>query len=169
MRRLSLILTTLLTLAAAGNVQASERKYGIGFVLGNPTALSGRYNMAKDKALDLQFAFDSGNWILFYGDYLIKFPGVFNSHEEFIEALTPYAGIGPVAAIGQGKDHDRGDYFDKRSDSFALAVRIPFGIEWMNPNPKMPIGIGLELAPGIVIVPRTDGFLHGGVTFRYYF
>lgn len=146
---------------------ASDKKFGAGFILGDPTALSFRYDQTHERAWDAQLAFSVNDYVLIYGDYLVKFPDLFNSSDKFIEQLSPYAGIGPVFVMASKKDHSRGSYFDKRDDSFAMAVRIPFGIEWR--YDKFPIGIGLEVAPGIVIMPNTDGFLHGGVSFRYYF
>lgn len=149
------------------NSFANGKKMGAGFILGDPTALSFRYDQNETRAWDAQMAFSLSDYFLIYGDYLVKFPGVFNSSDKFIEQLTPYAGVGPVLVFASRKDHTRGSYFDKRDDSFAFAIRIPFGIEWR--YDKFPIGIGLEIAPGIVIMPNTDGFLHGGVSFRYYF
>lgn len=162
----SLFLTFIIAFSAV-HAQAAEKKYGIGFILGDPTALSGKYNMSHEHAIDLQLAFNASDFLLVYGDYHWKFPGIFNSSDKFIQELTPYMGAGPVVAIASKKDHKKGDYFDKRNDSFAMGVRLPFGIEWV--WDKVPLGIGLEIAPGIVVVPSTDGFLHGGVTFRYYF
>jgi len=156
-----------LMLLTSLNSYAASKKFGAGFILGDPTALSVRYDQSEERAWDAQLAFGISDYFLIYGDYLVKFPGVFNSTEKFIEQLTPYAGIGPAFIFASKKDHPRGSYFDNRDDRFALAVRIPFGIEWR--YDKFPIGIGLEIAPGIVIVPNTDGFLHGGVSFRYYF
>ncbi|MBX3020034.1 MAG: hypothetical protein KF799_00030 [Bdellovibrionales bacterium] len=161
------ILISLLLLTTAFAAHAEGKKYGVGFVLGDPSALSFRYDQTKEKAWDAQLAFSMSEYVLFYGDYLVKFPGVFNSEQEFVQQLTPYAGAGPVLVFASDNDHSRGSYFDKRSDSFAAGVRIPFGIEWR--SDQFPVGIGLEIAPGIVILPNTDGFLHGGVSFRYYF
>lgn len=146
---------------------AKEHKIGVGFVLGEPTALSGKYLVSAQHAIDLQLAFNSSDYLLVYGDYHWRFPGVFNSDDEIVQQLTPYVGAGPLLAFASKKDHGKGGYFDKRDDKFAAGVRIPFGIEWI--GAKVPIGIGAEIAPGIVIAPATTGFLQGGITLRYYF
>lgn len=146
---------------------AEGQKYGIGFVLGDPTAISGRYNISEDHAADLQVSFNRSYYVLVYGDYLFKFKGLFGHDTRFAEQLTAYTGAGPMAVFATKSDHDKGSYFDKRDDAVALAARIPFGIEW-TPE-KIPLGIGIELAPGVVVIPATAGFLQGGVTLRWYF
>lgn len=158
------IISSLLLLASPAF--AADKTFGVGFVLGDPTALSGKYNISATHAVDAQIAFSS-DYLLIYGDYHWRFPGIFNSDQKFVQQLTPYMGAGPALVFASKNDHARGNYFDKRDDRFALGARLPFGIEWM--WDRVPLGIGLEIAPGIVVVPATTAFLHGGVTFRYYF
>jgi len=146
---------------------ASEHEYGLGFILGEPTAISFKYNRATTESYDAQLSFAFHDYLILYGDRLWNFPGLFRKNNEFTQHLVPYVGVGPVLAFAGATDHSQGDYFHRRSDSFAMGVRVPFGAEWM--WEKVPLGIGLELAPAIVILPGTEGFLMGGLTIRYYF
>lgn len=167
MARAFITLIWLAAVSAANLAHGEDKRFGIGFVLGDPTALSFKYNLSHEHSIDAQLSFGGADWILLYGDYHWRFPGIFNSNEKFIKELTPYLGAGPILVFASRRDHPKGNYFDRRSDSMALGLRLPFGIEWV--WDRVPIGIGLEVAPGIVIAPATSGFLHGGVTFRYYF
>ena len=157
------ILSLLLTVAPSF---AAEHKVGVGFVLGDPNALSAKYEFSGLHAVDAQISF-SNDYVLLYGDYHWRFPGIFQSDQKFVQQLTPYMGAGPVLVFASKGDHGKGNYFDKHDDRMALGARLPFGIEWR--WDKVPLGVGLEIAPGVVVVPATTAFLHGGVTFRYYF
>lgn len=148
------------------SAHADEKKLGLGFVIGDPTALSLRHNLTSEKAYDVQLAFPPGHYMLAYGDYLFQFHGILGSGNKFVDGLTPYVGVGALLATGTRHDHDKDGYFQERDDHLALAARIPFGIEWV--WDKAPIGIGVELAPGIVVVPATNGFVNAGITLRYY-
>lgn len=160
-----------------GSLAFAEGKLGAGFVLGGPTALSGKWFKTDEHAFDLQLAFFHDDYFLIYGDFLRHFPGQFNSREKFVRQLSPYVGVGPFFAFAND-DHDhhhgvhhhhdhRPKYFEGTDDDFAFGVRVPFGIEWL--WDKVPLGIGVEIAPGIVLVPHTDGVVHAGLTLRYYF
>jgi hypothetical protein len=152
---------------AAPPAQAEDKAFGVGFTLGDPTALSGRMNLSHERAADVGLSFFSRDYVLVYGDYLFKFPGIWSDTERLLDRMTPYMGVGPLLALARKKDHPRGNYFDERDDSVAAGMRVPFGVEWL--WDKAPIGIGLEVAPGIVIIPSTTGFLQGGISLRYYF
>jgi hypothetical protein len=151
------------TLAHAG----PGGNFGLGIILGAPTALTGKYYMGREEAIDFGLAFDFDDYILLYGDYLAHFPGGFGRSSQFVSELVPYIGIGPVLVL-DADDRRRNDkYFADSDDDFGLGVRIPLGIEWM--APRFPLGIALEIVPGMIVIPGTDAFIQGGVAFRYYF
>lgn len=160
-----------LTLSIGSNAFAKEPSWGIGLILGSPTALSAKHYMANSKAVDMGLAYNIHDYFLLYGDYLHHFRGVFKTEEKFVNDLTPYVGVGPVLVFDTGngdyhRRHDR-DYFDDEHGDVALGVRIPLGIEWI--SDQIPLGVSLEIAPGIVVLPATDAFIQGGVAARYYF
>ena len=122
--------------------------------------------MQDNVALQAGIAFAFDTYVLVYGDYLKQFPGMLGGSNTFMTQLTPYVGIGPIVGVATNTNHDN-SYFNKRSDNLSLGARVPFGIEWMAPN--FPLGISLELAPGIVIIPTTNGIVQGAANFLYYF
>jgi hypothetical protein len=137
-------------------------KTGVGVILGDPTALSVKHFMGTD-AIDAGLSFGHHE-VLLYGDYLKHFPGKLGSQNAFISNLTPYIGVGPVIAFG---DNDKNHHFiEDDDDEFAFGGRIPFGAEWM--SKEIPLGISLEIVPGITVVPETDAFVQGGLAIRYY-
>jgi hypothetical protein len=145
------------------------RPFGLGFVLGEPTAITGKYFLSGDEAVDFGLSFSSGNWFLIYGDYLWHWPAGFGRSSTFVAQLSPYVGVGALVVFfdktyyGAGKKYS---YYDE-SASVGLGARIPLGIEW-NPS-KPPIGVFIELVPGIMLMPRTSGFFQAGLGVRYYF
>lgn len=152
----------LLSVFAFLGLQArGESLFGVGFVLGEPTALSFNWYVNEEKAADLQFAILSDEYFLTYFDYTFHYPDM-----KFAQ-FSPYFGIGAFGVFATQDDHPRGNYFDKRDDDFAVGARIPFGIEWL--WKRAPLGIGLEIAPGIVVAPTTIGAIQGGLTLRFYF
>lgn len=138
-------------------------KTGIGIILGDPTGITGKHFMGTN-AIDLGLSYNHDEFII-YGDYLKHFPGRLGKENAFVAGLSPYLGLGPVFAFGDDDKHHH--FIDDRDDDFAFGARIPLGIEWT--TREMPIGISLEIVPGMVVIPETDGFVQGGLAFRYYF
>ncbi len=161
------LLLVAITMFTSGVADAKPKRYGAGFVLGAPSALSFKYWQSLKIAYDAELSFFGDEWVLFYGDYLWHFHGIFGNSDRFVQQLYPYIGVGPIFVFATDGDHERGKYFDKRDEEFALGVRIPFGIEWVADD--IPLGIGLEIAPGMAVIPSTSGFFQLGISFRYYF
>jgi hypothetical protein len=141
---------------------------GLGLILGEPTALNLKYDSDELTAFDAGLSFNFDKWLLLYGDYQYKFPGVFSNHRG-LSQITPYVGVGLVVVVSNRSiDETRHyQYFtDSTSSKFALGIRIPVGFEW---RPSLPIGLFAEVAPGIAVIPGTIAFFEGGVGIRYYF
>lgn len=160
-----LIITTALLLSTSTFAQQAPGNFGVGAIIGDPTALSGKYFMGET-------AFDAGlsishHELLIYGDYLRHFKGVLGHQNEFVSALTPYLGVGPVFAFADGNSDHGHHFIENDNDDFTFGGRIPFGVEWMSTD--LPLGVSLEIAPGIKIIPETNGFVQGGLALRYYF
>lgn len=157
---LTALLTTTTLFAKPGNTG-----FGAGVIIGDPTALSGKYFMGET-AFD--FGLSTGHHeLLIYGDYLRHFKGKFGNQNAFVSALTPYVGVGPVFAFADGdKDHNK-HFIEDDDDDFTFGGRIPLGVEWI--YNELPIGVSLEIAPGVKIIPETDAFVQGGLAVRYYF
>ena len=146
----------------------TAKDVGLGVVFGNPTAITGKIFIGREQAIDGGLSFAERDYFLVYGDYLVHYPGSLGHNNEFVSKLIPYVGAGAILVFANRRD-DRydGKYFRRSEDSFALGARIPLGVEWMAAT--LPIGVFLELAPGITIVPSTQGFIQAGLGVRYYF
>jgi hypothetical protein len=153
----------------AARNSATARPLGLGVILGDPTGLTGKVWTGSQSAIDFGLAFSFGDYMLIYADYLYHFPGAFGQSSNFARDLTPYLGIGGLIAFstdGRYRD-DRGVVFRNTNSSVGLGLRIPLGLEWRAPD--VPIGVFVELVPGISLVPNTSGFLQGGIGARFYF
>lgn len=172
---LSLVMTLAAAFAAPGLAEARPRPrsasnfqanktFGLGFMLGRPTGLSGKYFLASDRALDFGVGAVGGyghrDGLHLHLDYLWH-PVSLVSDPAF--ELPLYFGIG-----GRIWDFDDDDYND---DGFAFGVRAPLGIAFDLTN--TPIDIFFELA---LVVDFYSGYrdnigtdLNGAIGFRYYF
>ena len=142
---------------------------GLGVILGEPTGFTGKYWFTSKRAMDFGIAFSFGNYVLFYADYLFQFPGAFrlNTGEKFFSDLVPYVGIGAVVLIATSSPGANRAYFGSRSGAVGLGIRVPLGVEWVPGEP--PLGVFLEIAPGMGFFPGTYAFIEGGIGIRFYF
>ncbi|MBS1963785.1 MAG: hypothetical protein JST04_16360 [Bdellovibrionales bacterium] len=156
-------------LAADPDVDALKtRDFGLGVLVGDPTGVTGKLWLDPASALDFGFGFSSSDVTLLYGDYLFHFPGAFGHDTAFGSRLIPYVGGGIVLAFSG--DRHRGEdrrFYGTSGDSFGFGVRIPFGLEWFAPHPRL--GVFVELVPGVAFAPSSGGFFEGGAGIRYYF
>lgn len=152
-----------------GASSQTSRTLGLGVVLGEPTAFSGKVWMNNDRAIDFGLGYSYGNYVIVFADYLFQWPGAFRlkSGEKFFEELVPYVGVGLVMALATSNPAAGRAYFGSRTETIGLGVRIPLGIEWLPSS--APLGVFLELAPGLGFVPLTYVFFQGGIGVRYYF
>ena len=143
--------------------------FGAGLVLGEPTALTGKYWWSAKDAVDVGLSFFQSNFILVYGDYLRHFAGIWGRSSPFVAHLQPYAGIGAFfASIANVNSYDAPYFYHPSSSaSSAFAVRIPLGVEW-DPS-QVPLGVFAELVPGVGISPGTFAVFELGLGVRYYF
>lgn len=148
------------------NAFADESKFGVGFIVGDPTAVSVKWFRTEERAIDAALSIVHNDYVIVWGDTLYHYPAALGK-QKLIARISPYFGFGAIAAIASKSDHPKGNFFDKRKDKAAVGVRIPFGVEWI--WDKVPLGIGVELVPGIIVAPATMGALQGGLSLRYYF
>lgn len=141
--------------------------FGLGIILGDPTGGTGKLYLSDVRAIQFGAAFSFGNFFLVYADYLFHFPGGFGNAHPFVTELSPYIGVGGVLFLASASPAANRRYFGNNVGSTGLGLRIPLGIEWLPTN--VPIGVFVEIAPGVGLVPNTFGFFEGGVGIRYYF
>lgn len=165
--RLGAALALSLSLSTA-SLANTPGPFGLGIVIGEPTGLSAKLWLDQKHALDFGLSFSFDDYLLIFSDYLFHFPGTFGSSSRFVTELTPYVGIGGVLAFANDRrlDRDR-HFFGRERDTLGLGVRVPVGIEWV--PAKVPLGVFIELVPGIALAPATDAFFEGGIGVRYYF
>jgi hypothetical protein len=166
-KRLLVVVVGMLCLSSSAWATPSSGKFGLGVVFGEPTGLVAKYWTGHRSAFDFGLAYSFGSYVAVYSDYLYHFPGSIHAREAFFNQLVPYVGIGATAFFaGGGTTTDGKKQFDKGATA-GIGARIPLGIEWL--PPKAPIGVFLELVPGVGLVPGVYGFLEGGLGVRYYF
>jgi hypothetical protein len=158
-------------LEAATKNQIKSREhapFGLGVVLGAPTAITGKYWTNRDNAIDFGISFGSSYNILVYGDYLWHYPGYFGHSSKFISELNAYLGLGAgLFSWGSGYYGDRPYGWRTYSGDTGFYVRVPLGAEWYAHRP--PIGVFAELAPGLSVIPGIGVTIDAGIGARYYF
>lgn len=164
-----LLLVLLVAVMSSSAFAADGGPFGLGLILGEPTALNFKYDANETTGYDAGLNFNLDKWVLLYGDYQHKFVGAF-SRQRGLSEVTPYVGVGVVIVSSNRSLDDTRHYVyfsDSSSSRVAIGVRVPFGLEWRPSN--TPIGVFGELAPGIAIIPGTVAFLEGGLGIRFYF
>ncbi|OQW54274.1 MAG: hypothetical protein A4S09_06135 [Proteobacteria bacterium SG_bin7] len=157
MKRIVLVLSLLVAQATA-----NAKGFGAGFVLGSPSALSAKYWTQSSRAFDFGLGWDS-NDMFFFSDYLFHFPGGFDSL-KLPARLVPYVGIGALIKIYNDSARKAND---NSNNSLRLVARVPLGFEWM--VQKFPLGIFLEIVPGLRVSPNTSSEFGAGIGIRFYF
>jgi len=142
-----------------------QHPFGLGIILGEPTGISAKYYLSRQNALDFALAYSFGNAVGIITDYVWHKRGFFGKSSEFVSQLVAYYGAGGYLEFKSGNTNaGKG----KSSNSeVRLAIRVPFGIDWM--IPKSQIGLSLELVPGLRFIPGIAVILQGGIAGRYYF
>jgi hypothetical protein len=115
-------------------------------------------------------SFDFARWFLVYGDWLYHLNGGFGHRNEVAAALTPYFGVGGLIVVSTKSDldiHNERYFTTTSANKIAIGLRVPIGIEWRAPT--IPLGVFVELVPGMTIIPGTYGFIQGGLGARFYF
>jgi hypothetical protein len=176
MKRTILAALVALSLLAAirGEAEATEvgygRKFGLGFVVGDPTGLSAKWWIGPTNALDFGLGFwgygvnnrcfDNGNCPRYgynSGTFNMDYLWQSNIVRGQVQ-LDWHVGAGG-RAIWWG---------DCVNDCFAIAARAPIGLDLMFNNPGF-LEVFFEIAPSFVIVPGMWFQIEGGLGVRFYF
>ncbi|MCA9538461.1 MAG: hypothetical protein KC620_06205 [Myxococcales bacterium] len=159
------LLLTLFLAAVPSMAQARKGPFGLGVMLGEPSGLSAKYFFDKSSAVDFGLGYSFWHESFhFHADYLFHFPQ-WMARVPGGEWL-PYVGIGGKLTVWQHHHHYKDDHYDDDTHA-ALGVRIPLGVDW---HPRAaPIGVFLEVVPGVRLLPDTDPDLDLALGIRYYF
>lgn len=141
----------------------ANKTFGIGFMVGSPTALAAKYYLSADTAIDGGIGVIQGlgrrDGLHVHADFLWH-PAVLASADPFL--LPLYVGLGGRAF--DFEDNDTGD------DDLGLGVRVPIGI--MLDFNNVPLDVFFELALVVDFIVgdgNADADFGGALGFRYYF
>ncbi len=166
------LITILLTviLSTPLNAQGPQGKsFGIGFSIGEPTAVSARIWTSRQNSWDIGVG---SSWIgnpHVHADYLWHFNDAFNSR-----IVSLYAGVGGVLGAGDRDDgwfvvYKRGKKEERwynGDDDFAIAAKGVFGLNIIPRN--TPLDIFLEIDPVIGLSPGFGFDIMPALGIRFY-
>ena len=143
--------------------QNSEKNIGLGVMVGEPTGISFKAWTSSTTAFDagLAWSLEGRDAVHIHADYLWHNFDVFDGDIDPGQ-LPLYYGIGGRIVL---IDDDRGPNDD--DDDVILGVRVPVGINYLFED--NPIGLFLEVAPIINLVPSTDLDIDAALGARFYF
>jgi hypothetical protein len=149
MKQILLALGVGLIVTSSAQAIGSAGDLGLGFSIGQPIGLTGKYWIDNRLAVDAGAGYHiSGNFSL-NSDILYHMPYGVNVAQG---RMPFYFGVGMRALLG--KDDE-------------LGIRIPVGASYMLPSD--PIELYAEFAPVIEFTGDVDMGLDGGVGVRFYF
>jgi hypothetical protein len=151
------VLGAALTLAAPRATAAEsafkpEDGFGVGFVLGSPSGLSGSLPMnGGTRAINGVLGWDIGHSSALFAqaDYVFVRGDLFDVEHG---KVSLYYGPGAFAVL---------------SSSSAVGIRFVGGVDYRFEG--VPLQAFLEIGPGINVLPNTSATAGGGLGLRYYF
>lgn len=136
--------------------------FGVGIIVGEPTGISVKKWIGKDRAIDAAAAwsFSENDSFQFHADYLIHNFGLL--HTGSVGGRLPvYYGIGGRIKLENNNGSGRNDH------NALIGVRIPVGISYM--FPKNPVDLFFEIVPILDVAPDTRFALNAAIGARFYF
>ncbi len=163
----------LVIVASIGEAQATEvgrsRRFGLGFAIGEPTSLVGKYFLSPVNAIDFGVAFgrlrrrcepgvpcDRFGYVSLSGDYLWQ-------DTLAVEAFKLDWHIGPGARLSIADD-----YYYYYDEDVLIFARMPVGLDLTFNRPDF-LEVFAEIAPALLLVPEIDLELEAFVGLRLYF
>ena len=153
-------ITFILILLSAFNAFAAPVKltgFGIGALIGNPTAVSFKGHMGNSRYFDVAVANNStpADGLYIHGDYLFEKPEAFQIQAELFDL---YYGFGGRLYWADTKKHNGEAH---------LGARIPVGVSYYFKEPSVEV-FG-ELAGILELTPESELIAQFGVGARYWF
>ncbi len=154
---LCLVGSTLHAAKNADNQKTDSINWGFGVILGEPIALSAKYKISHESAVDFGLGYYWSHSVNIFSDYLYLFPGTSLANETKLN-FVPYIGIGGLISLGSHEDvlHS------------GLYARMPLGLSLFIPQ-KSAIEFFVELVPILALLPGLSLALNGGIGLRVYF
>jgi hypothetical protein len=172
------VVATVLLAGSVRTAHATEvgygRRFGLGVVLGDPTGITGKYWVGPTNSLDFGlgfwgYGFNDRCWNDSTGHTHCGYGGYSNGtmNLDYLWQSNIIRGAAQLDwHIGAG---GRMLWFGGcNGDCFALAARMPVGLDLMFNNPSF-LEVFFELAPAFYIVPGFGFDIEGGLGVRFYF
>ncbi len=157
MKRWFMVLACAACTLASTALYAGENRAGLGFVLGDPSGITGKLFISPSDAIDAGVGASHDHGAYIYADYLRHFSGIFP-----VPSLLLYLGIGPGFYDHDNEGRNRSD-----RDENGIECRFPVGLEFRFTT--IPLAAFLELVPAMAVIPDIDFHLRGGLGVRYFF
>ncbi len=151
----NLIFTTFLFIVISIPVFAQESGFGVGFKIGEPTGINGKYWYSSSNALDFTVGasvFKKNSSVHISISHLYHNYDLIKSQTEF----PVYYGFGI-------------NILTSKVGSSAFGIKAIGGILWMSEDAELPIDIFFEAAPVFRLFPTTGLDLDVSFGARYFF
>jgi hypothetical protein len=145
-------LALLLVVLSSASARAESGSFGLGLILGQPTGITGAYQLSDRTAIDAAVGL---GWVDNRRFYLhVEF-------DYFLPTLVTGNSVSLSAYLGIG-----GFFYDLRDDP-GFGARAPFGLSL--DFTSAPLQIFLEASLLLFLTPDVDLDVRGALGFRYYF
>lgn len=135
-------------ISLVGTLYASPKKVGVGVIIGHPSGISLKHWVTRREAVDMVVGWFSPNYFYIHGEYLYHFP-----QPKVDGQMVPYVGMGVVFRVKTGREGE-----------LILGARLCGGMELL----YRPIGLFMELAPMVDMIPVGTVHICGGIGLRFY-
>jgi hypothetical protein len=143
-----------------------SNRLGAGLMLGGISAITGKYWISSQGAVDFGIGFGGRPGTALYADYLWHLPGIFGRGTKFGQQTSGYLGGGGGLAFWNNCGSWNCNQPSTTSGN-GIFLRGLVGFEWYPPTTQF--GFFAELGPTILISPGTYGAFDIGFGGRYYF
>lgn len=130
-------------------------RWALGVTLGEPTGVSVKRYLGGKNAFDLNIDFVYGPGFRLGADYLWGLAQLLS--DRSVADLNFYLGAGPFLGTLQGPCEGFGGWRRDCNGDVYAGGRMPVGLELV--FKRVPVTLGLEVAPGIAFAPGRAGFL----------
>ena len=149
----AVLVFVLFTFIFTSAVASEGGPFGLGFIVGEPTGISGKLFLTKRNAIDgaVAWSLQDDNDFHIHGDYLYHNYNIFVNEKM---ALPMHFGIGGRIKFNENAD-DR------------IGIRFPFGLNYI--FEEAPFDMFFEIVPIMDLAPDTDFDLNAALGARFYF
>ena len=147
------LLSAILFIFIISSLNAQDKGFGLGIIVGEPTGLSGKVWISKTSAIDggIAWSFLDDGSMHIHADYL------WHNFNMITPRIPFYIGVG-----GRMKFKNNQSAKDDR-----IGVRVPVGLDFFISEPSSDFFI--EIVPVLDLAPKTDFTFNAAIGFRFFF